>query len=141
MINAEELKRFKEKTDMALSQLGLVVHFDHYGVKVPGGKVYEEARDGYGELYNEVVLSNRRVATLVGEDVIELLEPKDDEVIDEIFVEHTAYWVDDFKQEKSKFSAFEAEFKFGKTEGFKVVLDGIIVEIRNNTLVDSKGDV
>ena len=141
MINAEELKKFKEKSDKALNHQGLVGHFDHYGIKVPGGLAYEKAREGYGELYNEVVLSNRRIATLVGHEVIELIEQKPEEEITQMFIEHTAYRVDNFEKEKAKFEDFVAEFKFGKTEGFKVMLDNLIIEIRNNNLKDSKGDI
>jgi hypothetical protein len=141
MITASQFDDYKRRSDKIVETFSFDAIFDHYGVKAPNASLYDELCERYGTKTNEVILSNRRVATVVGDGgVFEILEPKKDEYIKDVFIDHISYRTTKFETAKKTFEKILAEFDFGQTKGIKVEIDGIIIEIRNDKLTESSVD-
>jgi hypothetical protein len=141
MIDNNELDLFKDKADIISETLGFDLSFDHFGIKTSTSNEYERVKNDFGKRYNEVFLNGRRISTLVGKEVVELIEPKPDEQISQMYIDHVSYMAGDYVKVRDSINEVVSEFSFGKSKGFKIKREGVLLEIRNNTLLESKGDL
>jgi hypothetical protein len=96
-----------------------------------------------GEVLSEVLYKERRIATVQGEDALfEIMEPKDGEKMPETYLDHISYVSNDFATfEKGFRGEAISRFDIGNTHGLKFSpKPGLIIEIRNNDLLDSVKD-
>lgn len=147
MIDNKLLTNYKEKAAHYIREnlSDFDFQFNHYGIKTTKSGYQELKKEIYeeGKIYNEVFFHGKNILTGKIEDIIyEILEPSKDELVEETFIEHVAYVVEDLKiiSEKLK-EKIISRFDVKNTHGIKInPKEGLIIEIRNNDIIDSIKD-
>lgn len=147
MIDQKLLTDYKEKATHYLEEnlSGFDLIFNHYGIKT-NKKDYQKLKkeiDEKGKVYNEVFFHGKNILTGKIEDTIyEILEPNPDESVEETFIEHVAYIVNDLGVISEKLiEDIISRFDVKNTHGIKInPKEGLIIEIRNNDIIDSIED-
>ncbi|MEK7447561.1 MAG: hypothetical protein AAB632_02075 [Patescibacteria group bacterium] len=147
MIDKKILSEKKEEAIRYLAQTlsEFDFQFNHYGIKTTKDgyqKLKKEIRQK-GIIYNEIFFNGKHIFNGKMEDTIyEILEPNPGELVNENFIEHVAYVVDDLETISEKIAKqIISRFDVKNTHGIKINPEkGLIIEIRNNDIIDSIKD-
>jgi hypothetical protein len=142
MITEKELIEYRDHAEVFLSEESHAV-FNHYGIQAMDTKSYLLLKESMGNVVNEVNFRGRRIATIESSyGILELLEPKSDQNFSKNSVDHVSYVVLDYDEVKDRYKDQAiTTFDVGSTHGFKIQpSEDIIIEIRNNDILDSAKD-
>jgi hypothetical protein len=142
MIYEAEIIKYRNKAEECLKDYS-GLSLNHFGIKAKDAKDYEETKVAMGEVLAEVIYKERRIATVRGLNYLfEILEPMNNEIIPKTFLDHISYMAADFERFESEFlGEIISRFDVGNTKGLKFSpKPEIVIEIRNNDLLDSVKD-
>jgi hypothetical protein len=142
MIETSKLLEYKKLAESAFPGF-TKLEFNHYGIQAKDTSAYLMEVEATGPALSEVVFSGRRISTVMSTvGVLEILEPKTNQIVTETAIDHIAYLcpsIDELK--KTYTSEFISSFDVGGTHGFKISpAKGIVIEFRNNNILDSVND-
>jgi hypothetical protein len=142
MIEIPKLLEYKTLAESAFPGF-TKLEFNHYGIQAKDANAYLKEINSIGPALSEVVFSGRRISTVMSTvGVLEILEPKTDQVVTETAIDHIAYICPDIEELKKTYtSEIISSFDVGGTHGFKISpAKGIVIELRNNSILDSVDD-
>ncbi len=121
---------------------------DHYGLKTKNIAIYRELKDeivkNKGKIYNEVFWNKKNICSArLSNYIFEISEPKPNENISEdVLIDHVSFKTDNFTIIEAKLKdMILSRFDIKETHGIKISpLKDIIIEIRNNDLIESVKD-
>jgi len=142
MITNSDLLKYRKSAETTLAKL-TELEFNHYGIQAKDTDSYTREIEAMGGANSEVTYSNRRISTVISQlGILEILEPKPGQEVAKTAVDHVAYICPDLDVfRKSYTGEVISSFDVGSTHGIKITpAEGIIVELRNNNILDSISD-
>lgn len=145
MPSKNNLIEYRKRAQKYLSNnfdIGLF-HFNHFGIKANTKENYRKLKSEIqknGEVLNEVFWNEKHITTARHQGfVYEISEPKPNENLDKIIIDHVSFICEDFAEIKESLCNKTIDsFDINRSHGIKISPEeSLIIEIRNDDIIES----